>query len=190
MDKMKRIIGFAIFEIIEIVLLVLGSFCSDVFFWIFLGLALAAVLFFLLVHWLEKRNKKLPEGEDGKLRQRLVKLGKQCNLLMSECETNTRFSDKQEMERRSRLQLPDFKVVSCKETKPDFGGNYMGQMEIAFCEDFSPETLNKIKTEHSKNKIVFKSISDDVYGDWWHLQLSPDLKTAVIHYGHIDPMCP
>lgn len=190
MAKRKRIIWYLILEIIEVICLVLGYFYSKIFMWIFIGIAVITVFFFLFFLWLEKSGKKLPECEWKRVRQQLVRFGKRCNFLMSECEINTRYSDKKEMERYSHMQLPDFRVVSCKETKPDHTGSYTGQMEIEFCEDFLPETQIKIRTGYSGNKIVLKSFASNVTGEWWNLQLSSDFKTAVINYGYTDLTCP
>ncbi len=175
------------YVVLSIVLLAgieLACYFSKAFAWIFFGILFFVFFFFLVFVFLIKAKNKHPERKKGKVWQQIEKAGKLINIIPSECAPNTDHSNKEEIERRSHLKLPNFKVISCKETKPDFVGEYFGQMEIEFCEDFSIETINKLRSEHSGNRIKLDLSDGD--GDWWNIKLSLDSRTALISYGYIN----
>lgn len=182
MNKSKEIL-YVVLESVLLVGICGGCYFSKVFTWIFLGILFLTLLLVLLFFWQLKMIQKYPERKRGKLWQKIVKSGMLSTVMLSDCETNTFYSDKKEIERRSHVQLPDFRVVSCKETKPDYAGDFFGQMEIEFHEDFSSETRNQLRSRHSKNKIKI-NLSDDTE-NWWNIKLSLDSRTALIRYGRM-----
>ena len=96
--------------------------------------------------------------------------------------------------------MPDFKVVSCKETLRDDDGSFFGEMEIEFIEDFSSTTKEAIKSRinwmikkeiKSKkewpdmgNKLTLNISNSDDEREYWNVTLSLDSRIAHIDYGH------
>jgi len=179
----RKVIYGIFFFLLEIVVL-LVSYFSKVFMWIFIGILALAVIVSSLYLLLARMKKKHPEKKMGKCWQPLMKFGEFLKIVPSECEVNTTYSNKEEMERRLHLQLPDFRVLSCQETKATFCGDYHGWMEIEFCEDLPPETVEKLRSKHSGNKIRLQ-LSNDM-SELWNIELSLDSRKALIRYGRIN----
>lgn len=180
-------------------IIALGIYFPVVWWILGFGLFLVIALIFFVVKGVgesDDSNMKYKFGEDYK---KLIEQGKLGLRTAVPCRPELCYTSKKEMESLAKIRLPLFTIKECKETLPDFTGDYSGEAEIEFEKAIDGTMVQKIEAAMRQGNSLWRKEGGDVYtcdllkpdlgtpvkDSYWTISIQANSALGTIRYGRV-----
>jgi hypothetical protein len=188
------------------VLIVIGIVVLGVYFpivWWIIGMAvlLIVVLFVWLISGSDKREDERMIEKFGKDYKDAIAKGKLGLRTPYSCTPDAYHTSKIGIEEIAKIKLPDFSVKECRETLPDFTGDYSGSADIEFTSIINSHLVQQIEDDMKQGSSKWRK--GEVDGEYvcdlekpdldvkpsidgfWRITIKKDSTKGLIVYGSI-----
>ena len=159
---------------------------------LFFALIIAGILFS------PSNNDKLMESKFGENFKEAIERGELSETTAYPCKPEEEYTSSKRINKKTKINLPDFKVVGCEESLRNFNGDYLGHAKIEFCEPISDEIVEIIQKRIHKGDDRWKMQDEDkiecqIYvpfekgndDEWWSVTIQKHSISGEINYGRI-----
>lgn len=159
---------------------------------LFLVLIVAGILFS------PSNNDQLMESKFGKHFKEAIEKGELSETTAYPCTPESEFTSSKRINKKTKINLPDFKVVGCEESLRNFNGDFFGRAKIEFSEPISDEIIGMIQKRIQKGDDRWKMLDDEkiecqIYvpfekgndDKWWSVTIQKHSTSGEINYGRI-----
>ncbi len=159
---------------------------------LFFALIIAGILFS------PSNNDKLMESKFGENFKEAIERGELSETTAYPCKPEEEYTSSKRINKKTKINLPDFKVVGCEESLRNFNGDYLGHAKIEFSEPISDEIVEIIQKRIHKGDDRWKMQDEDkiecqIYvpfekgndDEWWSVTIQKHSISGEINYGRI-----
>ena len=143
-------------------------------------------------------NDQLMESKFGKQFKEAIEKGELSETTAYPCKPEEEYTSSKRINKKMKINLPDFKVVECEESLRNFNGDYLGAAKIEFSAPISDEIIAMIQKRIQKGDDRWKMLDDEkiecqIYvpfekgndDKWWSVTIQKHSTSGEINYGRI-----
>ena len=149
-----------IFRAVAIVGFVVLAICYP-FLWSIIGCLVLIIVGFIIYTIYDSTGDRYIKRKFGKDFQKAIDSGQLSLTKAYPCVPDDYYTSQSTIEEKCNIELPDFEIKECRETLPDFTGDYSGRADIEFASIINSHLIQQIEDDMKQNSSKWRKGKGD-----------------------------